>query len=98
MISVRESENEERITQNEDLTEDIAISSLGIDESILLSCNFHDNIVVLNVSKEFFAQENHQWIQEDFATPSCYEAYDMYGLFQREQHDHNLINEIEDTQ
>jgi hypothetical protein len=48
--------HEETITQNEALIEHV-VSSLEIAENILMPSNVHDNLVVLNVAKEFFLKK-----------------------------------------
>jgi hypothetical protein len=44
------------------------VSPFGIDETVLQPLVFHDNIVVLDVVKGFFAQEIYQQLQ-DFLLP-----------------------------
>jgi hypothetical protein len=65
--------HEETIIQSEGFIEHV-VSTFGIDETMLLSSDSHDNLVVLNLVKEFSSQDNDQQFQEDFVAPNHYEA------------------------
>jgi hypothetical protein len=86
--------HEETIIQSEGFIEPV-VSAFGIDETMLLPSDSHDNLVVLDVAKVFSTQENNLQFQEFFVASDCHEICDIHQLFQEGQNDHDIINGAE---